>query len=122
MLSQMLTGELPAKGNNQEVMDAHLKGKLDFSPIRNKALKRILEKATEKDPAKRYSSAADFSAALSSVEVQGMKSSISSHALSSYGKTSAPKSATDFNIPSFIIPASCAAGLITGIIISLIII
>lgn len=64
MLAQLVTGHLPAQGSDQEIMQAHLKGALDFSDVPSKKLTKILQKATAKDPAKRYASTAEFRADL----------------------------------------------------------
>lgn len=69
MLYQLLTGFLPAQGTNQEISDAHLRGKLDYSAITNRALRKVIEKATNKSASSRYSCVEDFMAALAKVDV-----------------------------------------------------
>ena len=117
MLYQMLMGQLPVSGSDQEVMDAHLKGKFDFSGVKNKRLRKIIEKATEKDPNKRYSSAEEFSRDLSIAD-----SPVGSTGFYTYSDqpvaqdNSIVKTASVIPIPSYLIPTSCALGLIAGII------
>ena len=120
MLYQMIMGGFPATGSDQEVMDAHLKGKLDFSGIQNKRLRKILEKATQKDPFKRYSSAAEFSADLSALEFSVARTSSSQIPSStSVSYNNAVDKTYGYSIPSYVIPVACASGLLLGIIISL---
>ena len=118
MLYQFVMGALPVIGTDQEVMDAHLKGKLDYSGIQNKRLRQIIEKATHKEASKRFASAADFSAALSSISVNEAKTTTNtSHTEhTTYERpiiVAAP-------LPPYLVPVFCIAGLILGVIVSLI--
>ena len=61
MLFQMIAGYLPVSGTDKEVMDAHLRGKLDFSGIEDKALRAIIEKASDPDLQNRYTSCNEMS-------------------------------------------------------------
>lgn len=123
MLYQMIVGGFPAGGSDQEVMDAHLKGKLDYSGIQNKRLRKIVEKATHKDPFKRYSTAAEFSTDLSALESSGNYTSQSSQVPSSSpsGSYASGEYKSIPDLPSFIVPVSCAAGLVAGVLIALLV-
>ena len=117
VLYQMLMGQLPVLGSDQEVMDAHLKGKFDLSGIKNKRIKRIIETAINKDPNKRFKSAAEFSNALSATSSTFSSTSFyTSTNRSSSGLNSTPVIEPETNIPLYIIPASSIAGLIAGVI------
>ena len=111
-LYQMISGHLPFEGRDQEVIEAHLKGKLNYSDITNKKLRGIIETATDKDISKRYQSAAEFSYAL-----EGLTPSSHSYKRPSY---SAPQENKTINsIPDYILPLSGGIGLIVGIAASL---
>lgn len=71
MMGQMLMGYFPASGTDQEIMKAHMVGSLDFSGISNKKLRKIVEKATDKDQGKRYQSAQEFLVAINTVKIEG---------------------------------------------------
>jgi serine/threonine protein kinase len=122
MLYQMLMGALPVSGSDQEVMDAHLKGKLDFSGIQNKKLRKILEKATNTDPYKRYASASEFSADLSTIDITG-RDTRKQTAFTRVEKVEkpVPVRSEPRPVPSFLIPLGCISGLVTGILIALIV-
>lgn len=107
MLAQLITGHLPAQGTDQEIMEAHMKGNLDFSDVPSKKLVKILQKATAKDASKRYGSTSEFRADL-------MAETYSSSGHSHHGDPIAVQSP----VPTAIIPISCAAGLVLGIILS----
>lgn len=106
MLAQLVTGHLPAQGSDQDIMQAHLKGNLDFSDVPGKKLSKIIQKATAKDPSKRYSSTAEFQADLMTAATDS-----DGHGGHSTGTST---------VPTAIIPISCAAGLVLGIILSLV--
>ena len=110
MLAQLITGHLPAQGSDQEIMEAHLKGSLDFSDVPGKKLTKVLQKATARDFSKRYSSTSEFLADLMS----------ESYTASSASKVYAPRPAGTQTVPTAIIPISCAAGLVLGIVLSFI--
>ena len=56
----MLTGHIPYKGQDIEIMSKHLNGKMPLYEIEDKQMRKIIKKATEKDPAKRFQSALEF--------------------------------------------------------------
>jgi serine/threonine protein kinase len=108
MLAQLITGHLPVQGSDQVIMEAHLKGTLDFSDIPSKRLTKIIQKATAKEPSRRYSSTSEFRADL-------MAETYSAPSRSIHGNQHA---VSPSNIPTAVIPISCAAGLILGIVLS----
>ena len=124
MLYQMVSGRLPVEGPDQEVMEAHLKGKLDFSGVTDKKLRKIIGIATNKDISKRFQSAAEFSSALADLvpsnnyhtEINSSSSTISSS--SSSGQRFKPET-PPANIPNYILPLCGGIGLIVGIVASL---
>lgn len=59
-LFQLLTGHLPFDGAFQEVYEKQLHEKLPLKEVEDKTVRRIIEKATEKDQRKRYQSASEF--------------------------------------------------------------
>lgn len=60
MLFQMVTGHLPFEGPFQEVYEKQLHEKLPLKEVQDKTVRKIIEKATEKDQKKRYQSASEF--------------------------------------------------------------
>ncbi|MBQ7253598.1 MAG: serine/threonine protein kinase [Bacteroidales bacterium] len=61
---QLLTGHLPFAGNRFDIMKGQLNGKPDFSKIRSKKYRVIVEKAMSKKQANRFVSASAMRAAL----------------------------------------------------------
>lgn len=59
-LFQLITGHLPFDGTFQEVYEKQLHEKLPLKEVEDKTVRRIIEKATEKDQKKRYQSASEF--------------------------------------------------------------
>ncbi len=59
-LFQLVTGHLPFDGAFQEVYEKHLHEKLPLKEVEDKTVRKIIEKATEKDQGKRYQSASEF--------------------------------------------------------------
>ena len=60
MLFQLETGHLPFRGAFQEVYEKQMKEKLPLNEVDDKTVRKIIEKATEKDQKKRYQTAAEF--------------------------------------------------------------
>lgn len=56
----ILTGHIPYKGQDLEIMSKHLNGKMPLYEIDDKQMRKMIKKATEKDPAKRFQSALEF--------------------------------------------------------------
>lgn len=106
MLFQLLKGYLPVEGSDQEVMSAHLAGKLNYKDIENPGLRAIIKKATEVEIANRYRSVEEMYNDLESIE---------------YGKigNAVKRERKEFSIPSWIAYASAPAGLVLGILIKL---
>ena len=59
-LFQLITGHLPFEGTFQEVYEKQLHEKLPLKEVEDKTVRKIIEKATEKDQKKRYQSASEF--------------------------------------------------------------
>ena len=64
MLFQLIVGHLPFEGSAMAIQKAHVQRKMPLHLIKDKGLRKIIQKATEKDCAKRYQSAAEFRAVL----------------------------------------------------------
>ena len=60
VLFQLMTGHLPFEGTFQEVYEKQMHEKLPLGEVEDKTVRKIIEKATEKDQRKRYQSAAEF--------------------------------------------------------------
>ena len=66
LLFQLIVGHLPFEGPSNVVLNAHLREKMPLKQIKDSGLRKIIERATNKDCTKRYQSAAEFRAALDS--------------------------------------------------------
>lgn len=66
LLFQLITGHLPFDGPSNVVLNAHLHNKMPLKQIKAGHLRKILDRATDKDSTKRYQSAAEFRADLDS--------------------------------------------------------
>ena len=60
LLYQLMTGRLPFEGDLHEIIEQHRSKSVPLAPLKRKEIKTIISKATEKDPQKRYLSAAEF--------------------------------------------------------------
>lgn len=60
LLYQLIVGHQPFEGDRTEVLQKQLHEALPLSKVKDKGLKKIIAKATEKSRAKRYQSAAEF--------------------------------------------------------------
>lgn len=60
LLYQLMTGRLPFEGDLHEIIEQHRSKSVPLAPLKRKEIKSIISKATEKDPQKRYLSAAEF--------------------------------------------------------------
>ena len=69
ILFQLLTGRLPFEGPANEVMQMQCKSKMPLKEIRNKELRRIVGKATEKKQSERYRSISGMRVALEEAEL-----------------------------------------------------
>lgn len=63
---QLLTGTLPFKGNSYDVMQAQLHKSIPLKNIESHQISKVIKKATEKRQSNRYSTAAQFRAAIDS--------------------------------------------------------
>ena len=66
LLFQLIVGHLPFEGPSNVVLNAHLREKMPLKQIKDSGLRKIIERATNKDCTKRFQSAAEFRAALDS--------------------------------------------------------
>ena len=64
MLFQLTTGHLPFDGAMHEVCDKQLHDKLPLSDVKDKGIRKIIAKATEKKQEKRYQTAAEMRVAI----------------------------------------------------------
>lgn len=61
LLYQLMTGRLPFEGDLHEIIEQHRSKSVPLAPFKKrKKIKDLISKATEKDPQKRYLSAAEF--------------------------------------------------------------
>lgn len=60
LLFQLITGDTPFKGDSADVLQMQLHKAIPLKQIKNKGLKNIIKKATEKSRSERYQSAAEF--------------------------------------------------------------
>lgn len=70
LLYQCITGKVPFEGTRFDVLDKQVKEKLPLNDIQNKALKRIITKATEKRQELRYQTAAEMRVDLESLDMR----------------------------------------------------
>lgn len=110
MLYQLMTGELPVQGNDQEVMNAHLSGTMTFDDIENRDIRQIIVKATKKDIQSRYHAVEEMIAALDAVDFNAK------------GKAKAKTKTEDtekkpFEAPGWIIPVSAVLGAVLGVVL-----
>lgn len=75
LLFQLITGHLPFDGPSNVVLNAHLHNKMPLKQIQDSHLRKVLDKATDKDCTKRFQSAAEFRAELDSYGTGGRKGS-----------------------------------------------
>ena len=64
MFFQLVTGNLPFEGASHEILEMQQHKKMPLQLIEDKALRKIIGKATEKEQSKRYQSAAEFRVAV----------------------------------------------------------
>jgi len=64
LLFQLIVGHLPFEGPSNVVLNSHLHDKMPLRQVKDAALRKIIERATNKDCTKRYTSAAEFRVAL----------------------------------------------------------
>lgn len=64
MFFQLVTGNLPFEGATHEILEMQQHKKMPLQLIEDKALRKIIGKATEKEQSKRYQSSAEFRVAV----------------------------------------------------------
>ncbi len=64
LLYQLITGHVPFDGEMAEILEMQLNNKLPLKNIKQKALRNIIKKATQKNKDKRFQSAAEFRVAI----------------------------------------------------------
>lgn len=74
LLFQCLVGHAPFEGDRSDILQKQLHSPLPLKLVKNKGLRKIIAKATEKSRAKRYQSAAEFRVALDQVDLNGSSS------------------------------------------------
>lgn len=70
LLYQCLTGKVPFEGTRFDILDKQVKEKLPTNELKNKELKRIINKATEKRQELRYQTAAEMRVDVESLDVK----------------------------------------------------
>ncbi len=70
LLYQCLTGKVPFEGTRFDVLDKQIKEKLPTGDIRDKRIRRIMEKACDKRQENRYQTAAEMLVDLESLDVK----------------------------------------------------
>lgn len=70
LLYQLTTGRLPFSGTDQDILSANLHKNLPLKNVKNKDIKKIIRKSTEKSQSKRYSSVAEFRVDIERVKPQ----------------------------------------------------
>ena len=71
LLFQLIVGHLPFEGPSNVVLNSHLHEKMPLRQVKDTTLRKIIERATNKDCTKRYTSAAEFRVALDSWRPKG---------------------------------------------------
>lgn len=64
LLYQLMTGRLPFEGDLHEIIEQHRSKSVPLAAFKRKDIKAIISKATEKEPQKRFLSAAEFIVAI----------------------------------------------------------
>lgn len=70
LLYQCITGKVPFEGTRFDILDKQVKEKLPLNTLKDKGLKRIITKATEKKQELRYQSAAEMRVDLESLDMK----------------------------------------------------
>lgn len=95
LLYELLTGHLPFEGPSNEVMQMQCKKKLPLKDIKNKDLRSIVAKATEKKQSDRYRTASAMRVALENAEASGANQGTISKRVFTNSGTPAIKPATE---------------------------
>lgn len=70
LLYQCMTGKVPFEGTRFDVLDKQVKEKIPLNDIKDKGIKHIIEKATDKRQENRYQTAAEMRVDLESLDVK----------------------------------------------------
>lgn len=70
LLYQCMTGKVPFEGTRFDVLDKQVKEKMPLADIKDKGIKRIINKATEKRQEQRYQTAAEMRVDLENLDVK----------------------------------------------------
>lgn len=70
LLFQCMTGKVPFEGTRFDVLDKQVKEKIPMTDVKDKGIKRIIEKATEKRQELRYQSAAEMRVDLENLDMK----------------------------------------------------
>lgn len=70
LLYQCITGKVPFEGTRFDILNKHVKEKMPLNDLKDKGLKRIITKATEKKQELRYQTAAEMRVDLESLDVK----------------------------------------------------
>lgn len=81
LLYQLITGHLPFSGTDQDVLAANLRKSFPMKDVKRADIKKIIQKATEKQQNKRYGSVAEMRVALEHIKQDGGESKFSSKLL-----------------------------------------
>ena len=71
LLYECMTGKVPFEGTRYDVLDKQVKEKMPLSDIKDKGIRKVIEKATEKKQEARYQSAAAMRADLEALGASG---------------------------------------------------
>lgn len=96
MLYQIITGSLPFQGSIQEVLEMQIRNKMPLSNVKDRKIRSVIKKATEKKQCDRYQSASEFRVALDSISEKRNQSGLT------------------FDMNKFVIIVLIVAGLIMG--------
>lgn len=107
LMYQLLVGKLPFTGSKQDVLKQQVSSKLPLKNIAHKGLRKVVEKATEKQQEKRYVSAAEMIAAIDQAMVRDSRTTIINEKIYP-------------SLPIWLWPVASCAGLVAGVIIKII--
>lgn len=96
MLYQIITGSLPFQGSIQEVLEMQIRNKMPLSNVKDRKIRKVIKKATEKRQSDRYQSASEFRVALDSITDKKSREALS------------------FDVNKILIISLIAAGLVLG--------
>ena len=115
LIYQLCVGHLPFSGSDQEVLSAQISKKVPVGDIPNKDLRRIVEKATQKQQSKRYQNAAEFLVDLERVSPRTKSGKTDPGAVSFQMSQQASSP-----LAWWLWPVSAFAGLVIGLLLNLV--